>query len=171
MKRHSHIPKTLLRWGVILAGIWGIIGLAPGQSVAAPPTPAQVARARADLRIYYAWINAPWTEDDQPYQRIRDSVDWALSSGQKPPDILKQYQVALAKAPDDYRVQFGYYYAAYKDATAPGANDPNIGLQILGDLFIKLIRRQYPHTYNYARLAFLCGQYNWIDPELKAVGL
>ncbi len=171
MTRYSHTPIPLLRWGVMLVGIWGMIALAPGQSVAAPPTPAQVARARADLRTYYAWINAPWTEDDQPYQRIRDSVDRALADGQKPTDLLKQYQAALVKAPGNYRAQFGYYYAAYKGATAAGASNSNIGLQILGNLFINLIRRQYPHTYNYARLAFLCGQYNWIDPELKAVGL
>lgn len=155
----------------MLAGIWGMIALAPGQSVAAPPTPAQVARARADLRTYYAWINAPWTEDDQPYQRIHDSVDRALADGQKPPDLLKQYQAALAKAPGDYRAQFGYYYAAYKDATAPGTNDPNIGLQILGQLSTVLIRSPHPRTYNYARLAFLCDQYNWINPKLKAIGL
>lgn len=171
MKRRSRIPTTRLCWWIILAGIWGMVALAPGRSVAAPPTAAQVAQARADLKTYYGWINAPWTEDDQPYQRIRDSVDRALADGHKPPDLLKQYQAALAKAPSDYQAQFGYYYAAYKAATAPGANDPNIGLQILGHLSTALIKSPYPHTYNYARLAFLCGQYNWIDPKMKSLAL
>ena len=172
MKRRELVPALVrLCWCIVCVGTWSVLALAPTPSVAAPPTPAQVAHARADRRTYYAWVNAPWTGDDQPYQRIRDSVDRALAEGQKPPDLLKQYQTAFVKAPRDYQAQFGYYYAAYEAATAPGANDNGIGLQILGNLFITLIKRQYPHTYNYARLAFLCGQHNWIDPQMKPLAL
>lgn len=172
MKQQNHNSALMrLTWRIVLANIGGIIALAPNVTIAAPPTPTQVAQARAYLHTYYAWINAPWSEDDQPYQRIREAIDQAVTSEKKPADILKQYQAIFSKSPSDYQAQFGYYYAAYKYASAPNIYDNHIGLEVLGNLSTTIIRKPHPHTYNYARLVFLCDQYNYVDPNLKAVGI
>ena len=155
-----------------------ILVLTQSAALAAPPTPDQVAQSRAQsramLHTYYAWLNAPWTGDDHPYQRIRANIEQEISSKANPLDLLKKYQKAFEKAPGDPQAQFAYYYAAYQAAISPegGDNAPfTIGIPILGNLFLVVIRTPPPHTYNYARLAFLCEQYGFIDANLKTVGL
>ena len=159
-----------------LAGM--ILMLTQSAAFAAPPTPDQVAQSRAEsramLHTYYAWLNAPWTDDDRPYQRIRTNIEQEISGKANPLDLLKKYQRAFEKAPGDPQTQFAYYYAAYKAAISPegGDNAPfTIGIPVLGNLFLVVIRTPPPHTYNYVRLAFLCEQYGFVDPNLKTVGL
>ena len=163
-RRSSRLAKKCWRCGTGQFGVLLALTLAlvSGSAVAAPPTPAQVAQARADLRTYYAWINAPWTGNDQPYKRIRDGIEGAIASGRNPSDLLKQYQASLAKSPKDFQAQFAYYYAAYKVAITPGTGGPFVGLELLGNLSTIIIRSPHPRTYNYARLLFLCDQYNTI---------
>lgn len=136
---------------------------------AAPPTPAQ---AQRQLDTYSSWLNAPWTDNDQPYQRIRLSIDQAISHGANPFNLLKQRQKELEKAPGNFQTQFAYYYTAYQAVTWPKrADDKGFDVLLLGNLFIAIIRTPHPHTYNYVRLAFLCGEYNFNDPNRKSVGL
>ena len=159
-------------WPIALMGL--ILTLQQRVSFAAPPTPDQVAQARNYMQTYYAWLNAPWTDDDRPYQHMRQVIEQAISHHANPFDLLKQRQKDLDKVPSDPKAQFAYYYTAYQAATWPKRPDNtefSIGVQILGNLFIAILRTPHPHTYNYVRLEFLCGQYNFIDPNRKAVGL
>ena len=150
-----------------------ILALLQSPVVASPP-PAQIAQARALMNKYYAWLNAPWTGDDHSYQRMRTNIEQAVSQGANPFDLLKQRQKDLDKAPGDFQAQFAYYYTAYQAATWPKRPDNtefSIGVQILSNLSLAIIRVPHPHTYNYIRMAFLCGQYNFEDPNRKAVGI
>lgn len=157
-------------WTVALISV--ILTLLQLVAFAAPPTPAQVAQARQDLQIYYSWINAPWTDNDQPYQRIRLNIDQAISQGANPFVLVKQRQKELEKAPQDFQAQFAYYHTAYQAVTWPKrADDRGFDVLLLGNLSTAIIRAPHPHTYNYVRLEFLCGQYNFNNPKLKAVGL
>ena len=126
------------------------------------------------LHTYYAWLNASWIGDDHPYQHIRTTIEQEISRGANPFDLLKQREKELDKSPGDFQAQFAYYYTAYQAATwpkRPKNTEFTIGIPILGNLFLVVVRTPPPHTYNYARLAFLCEQYGFIDPNLKTVGL
>ncbi len=156
-----------LVWVAALTG--AILTLTPSATFAAPPTRAE---AQHQLDTYYSWINAPWIDNDQPYKHIRMSIDQAISGGANPFDLIKQRQKDLDKSPQDFQTQFAYYYTAYQAVTWPKrADDKGFDVLLLGNIFIAVIRERHPRTYNYVRLAFLCGQYNFNNSKLKAVGL
>lgn len=162
------------RWGMVQVAAWMGMALMLLQlaTSAAPPTPDQVVQSRRDLHTYYTWLNAPWTGNDQPYQRLRSDIDQAISQGVNPFDLLKQRQKELDKTPGNFQTQFAYYCTAYQAVTWPKrADDRGFDVLLLGNLFIAILRAPHPHTYNYARLAFLCGQYNFNAPNRKAIGL
>lgn len=165
-------PKTsrrrvLASMALFLISAWGLISLPP--TAAAPQTPSQIA-VGASLKAHYAWMNAPWTEDDRPYQALRDTIERALSSGRKPADVVKQYQTAAAQRPADPLAKFGYYYAADRAENVPNGISNVEAWKADGDFESSLKKHLLPHTYNFVRLEFFRGVYGASDVHLIGVG-
>ncbi len=136
---------------------------------AAALTPFQDAAAKNRWTIYHAWINAPWTADDRPYQALRDTIEQALAGGRKPADVVNDYQKAAKQQPGNALARFGYYYALYQAAIMPNFANQEEG-QKVGDLYLSIIKSPPPHTYNYSRLAFLCQKYSLNDVNTINIG-
>ena len=107
---------------------------------------------------YQKWMNARWTQDDGPYKSIRDTLDHELVVSSNLPRILATQQLNLSKHPRDPRRVFAYYYALYhydrKSTNIESGSKPN-PIEGIYDI-IASQSLQLPHTYNFARLAFLC---------------
>jgi len=166
-------PKTSRRQVLACAALllicaWGMVSF-PLPTGAAPLTSSQIA-LRARLQAYYAWMNAPLTGDDRPYQALRDAIERALSSGRKPADVAKEYQTAATQRPADPVAKFGYYYAANRAQNVPNGISNVEAWRAEGDFDSALEKHILPHTYNYARLAFLEGVYGASDIHLISIG-
>ena len=143
--------------------------LSPLPASAGAPIPSQTA-VRASLKTYYAWMNAPLTDDDRPYQALRNHIEQALSSGRKPAEVAKEYQNAAVREPADALAKFGYYYAASRAANVPNGISPSDAMKAGNDFESLIEKHSLPHTYNYARLAFLNGVYAASDIRLISMG-
>ena len=166
-------PKTsrrrvLANVTLFLISAWGLISLPPPIG-AAPATPSQIA-VGASLKAHYAWMNAPWTEDDSPYQAVRDTIERVLSSGRKPADVVKQYQTGTTQRPSDPVAKFGYYYAADRAENVPNGISNLEAWKADGDFNSSVEKHLLPHTYNYARLAFLRNAREVGDIHVIGVG-
>lgn len=131
-----------------------------------------VAQAKQRLATYYAWLNAPWSDDDTPYQKIRDNIDRDLTAGQDAEAVYQRYKTQAVKAPTEPKAVFGLTYAAYRAEMTPSNSDKT---QIIDDvgyisLLIEYKKASLPHTYNYARLAFVSYASAFADPKMIDVG-
>lgn len=147
----------------------------------APPTQAQpgikplpasvVAEARAELRAYHAWVNARWTDDDGPYQGIRNQIDQALAGGQKPNAIIKKYETVRARKPADAQSLFGLGYICYVAGSLSDVSRDEVQ-RVQDDLYVAASNKKahLPHTYNYTRLLFISDSIDLPDPKLKDLG-
>lgn len=135
-----------------------------------PSRQALIEYAKQSLRREYAWFNAPWTDSDRPYARLRHQIEQKFARSQKPVDILKKYKTMVAQHPTDPQAVFAYGYAAYTIANIPDAINSWDASQELGDFYLAWEKVSAPHTYNYARLLFLTDSNAVTDPNLVAVG-
>ena len=122
------------------------------------------------LKAYYAWMNAPWTDDDQPYQRLRSNIDRAMASGQNFAAVSAPYQKGATQNPPDFEAQFAYYYAVYKAVTTPGDDSEAEKNFKLDNFYSSITITPHPHTYNYVRLAFFSELQYLPDSLLIGVG-
>lgn len=135
-----------------------------------PLSKSDLDKARASLAKDYAWFNAPCTDNDRPYHDIRDGIDHALATGQKPAVMLQQYETAARQQPNNSQAVFAYGYAVYKAATLPNAISENEAFQEEGKVYYAWEKVHAPHTYNYARLMFLHWSLTAPTPELIPLG-
>ena len=159
----------------------GVLSAAERCAQAMPSKSALAAQARSDLANYYAWLNAPWTDDDRPYARLRAKIEGSATDDAKAYSLFQTYEAALARDQHNPQVQFADYDAGYLADTLPGglhavvtlSSDPRAeGLrERLWNVSTWVIRTPPPHTYNVARLVFLCSAYGFADPNLRALGL
>lgn len=156
---------------IMAASLCAALGLWAWATPTARPTRPYVAQARAQIHAYDSWCNAPWTGDDRPYQILRTDIEREATDGQKAVALMRKYELELAKEPHDFQAQFAYYYAAYWAVVLPDGLTPREENFRLGNLYLSIARVPHPHTYNYARLAFLCQAHDFPDPDMKDLGL
>lgn len=132
-----------------------------------------MADAKKRLLTYYAWLNAPWSDDDAPYSAIRQSIDQALATGQDAHAVYQRYKTQALQAPTDPKAVFGLTYAAYRAKTTPSSSSKTDVDDDLGNLYLLIANKKasLPHTYNYARLAFVSNAEGNADPKMKEIGL
>ena len=121
---------------------------------------------------YWRWVNAPWQNGDQTFLRIQDEIDSSVLAGKNIYDLIKVYE-SLAKAhPNNAEQQFQYYYAVRKAASLLKDRMGIVeGQQRLSYLSKAIEDNDFPHTYSFVRLAFLCGSYCFPNPDFKSVGI
>ena len=123
------------------------------------------------LNTYYSWLNSPWSNDDTIYQTLRNKIDLNLAKSSAPMLVVQQYKAKYEKKTTDPQALFAYCYSVYKTTGSnKGAN--YIQSQINSGILYKTIAYshvQIPHTYNYARLAFLETAF-FRSPRLISVG-
>jgi hypothetical protein len=137
-----------------------------------PPTAQQRAVADQWLQTYYDSINSPWTGDDAPYAELRQEIDHVGTDSKQLLQLLNGYAAKFTAAPKDPVEFFARNYAAYKLLTL-NANVDKLNIQkFMGADFLIIAKHEMaiPHTYNYARLLFLGGTYNWANYKLLPLG-
>ena len=158
-----------------------VLGITEHRAQAMPSKSALAAQAHADLARYYTWLNAPWTDDDRPYARLRAKIEGSATDGAKAYSLFQAYEAAVAHDPHNPQVQFADYDAAYMADVLPGGLHTVESLSggpraielrdRVGDVFYWAGRDKPPHTYNVARIVFLCSAYGFADPRLRDLGL
>lgn len=99
------------------------------------------------------WTQQPWTGDDRPYVRIRQTIDKAVASGQDVDTVIARYRPAAMSKPQDARAVFGWAYAAW-NARKRFFNSEEQSRRIALPSYA-LLRAPFPRTYQFARLLFL----------------
>ena len=125
-----------------------------GQSPKSPPTasPAAIAAFQAEEKSR-DWRNAPWTESETPYLKIRQQVNAAIKQGQKPAEMLRRYEpkgADMNKAEPLYR----WAYIAYRGFLLSPSQDARAVNATLRPLAY-MDRNRRPQSYSWARLRFL----------------
>lgn len=124
---------------------------------AAGPTGSVAKNANQRIETYDAWLNAPWTDNDTPYNDLRRAIDSALVNSSHPAVIVQQYEDQFRKSPTDPKALFAYGYASLKAADVPNGIGWAQSQLKLDDLYLPIAaaRLRPPHTYNFVRLGFL----------------
>ena len=122
------------------------------------------------FRINSSWTNAAWTADDKPYAELRAKIDQQAFDGPHAAALTYAYEKALLKHPNDVDAQFAYFYAAYLALKLPGGMAEQEASQRTSDMFVEVITHPHPHTYNYARLVYLCESQDMPFPALVPLG-
>lgn len=165
-----HIRTVLIAGVVFLNSPCGFAQSSINSQPSQKSSATQQALSKQHLEKLYASLNAPWADDDRPYQNIRSSIEKALAQGQSTAALLQQYETPARRQPHDAKALFGWGYAAYWAATAPSTISESQAHQELGDVYLAIGRIQVPHTFNYARLRFLNIACIVPDQELTPIG-
>jgi tetratricopeptide (TPR) repeat protein len=163
------VPKMLLLLFMPL-----MITVCSAKTTPHKPSPASTdVFVNQRLKNFYSWLNAPWTDEDAPYQAIRERIDTVLDKSSQPTMIVNSYQAESKKSPTDPKALFAYCYSAFKATELPnGISDTQFDSKF-DALYTPIANAalHLPHTYNYARLVFLGdSRYNSAAPDLIPIG-
>ena len=131
--------------------------LVPDSGLAAPKA-AKPPRVDRILGSFYAWMNSKWTDPDGPYAKIRAKIDGDLSAGVPPADVLQKVLAAYPASDDPANIfARGYVSAVTASNFDEGSQNAAEGFSLHEDVGLAIFYHLslYPHTYNFARLAFL----------------
>ena len=155
MLHKSHFSKRQQKIVLLFTAFITLACLSRTSSAATPESTRLFVKKR--IATFYSWLNAPWTGNDAPYQTLRDNIDIALAKASHPTEIVQTYENQFTKTPTDSKVLFAYAYSTYKVTELPNGISYSLSHLNFGGVYdsIASAKNYPPHTYNYARLAFL----------------
>jgi hypothetical protein len=113
------------------------------------------------------WTKETWDKNNGPYHKVRVIVDSAVASPKSLSALLSQYKAEAQKKSGDPIAVYRWGYAAYKTTTKQDSISAHKTLEGLQQTFQNT---PSPHTYDYARLRFLVGEFYTAHRQTAAVG-
>jgi len=118
-----------------------------------PPTTSQIKRARNVSRFPEVTWAKVWTENDNPYARIRTDVEKSLASARQPISITDQYRSTAKETVENPENLFRWGYATWILGKRVGNQEARERLYEVRRYL--QMASPTPNTYNYVRLRFL----------------
>ena len=103
------------------------------------------------------WTTEPWNGDNMPYHQARAAIDKVADVGQGLDGLLVKYRTHSQSHLDDPLAAFRWAYTAYRIMLT--RNTTVTQHQALGGVEEALRQADSPHTYDYARIRFLTGEF------------
>ena len=103
------------------------------------------------------WTTDAWDGNDKPYQQARAVIDQAEDAHHNLNVLLSQYKAQAQSRPDDPLALFRWAYTGYQLMLAGKSRTAQFhALDGIQELFY---HTPSAHTYNYARIQFLIGEF------------
>ena len=140
------------------------VSVAVGQTsvpYATPPThriPIYPSRTPGILvERMWDWTTDAWDGNDKPYQKARLTIDQATSDHQSLNALLIRYKEQAQRNPEDSFALFRWAYAGYQIMLAEKSRTAQF--HALDGIQEAFYHTPSAHTYNYARMQFLIGEF------------
>lgn len=146
-----------------------IVNLASLPLLAQTPDPdATELQSYASLMAnpHEAWLTEPWTDDNTPYMRSRQTLDALNNKHLITVGLMNGYRLSYLEHKDDPKEAFRWAYATYLmlHSTVVFPHE-DIAHSAILDRFPK----PSPKTYDYARLRFLLAVQGIAKPKYKEI--
>lgn len=103
------------------------------------------------------WTTEVWNGDNTPYHQARVAIDKVADAGQGLDELLIKYKAQAQRNPDDAQATFRWAYTAYHIMlTRHSTLTQHAALEGVEEA---LRQADSPHTYDYARIHFLVGEF------------
>lgn len=103
------------------------------------------------------WTTEKWDGDNKPYHQARLDIDKVADAGQGLDELLAKDKAQAQKRPDDALAVFRWAYTAYRVMLARYTREAQFAA--LDGVQVALRLADSPHTYDYARIQFLVGEF------------
>ena len=111
------------------------------------------------------WTTDAWDGNDKPYQQARTVIDQSVAAHHNLAALLGQYKAQAQRRPDDSLALFRWAYTGYQTMLVEKSRIAQFhALDGIQEMFY---HTPSAHTYNYARIQFLIGEF--YTPNHQAV--
>ena len=104
------------------------------------------------------WTTDAWDGNDKPYQQARTVIDQSVAAHHNLAALLGQYKAQAQRRPDDSLALFRWSYIAYQ-VMLSRKNSRVEQFKALDGVQEAFYHTPSAHTYNYARMQFLTGEF------------
>lgn len=103
------------------------------------------------------WTTETWNGDNTPYHQVRLDIDKVADEKQGLDELLIKYKAQAQRNPDDALAVFRWAYTAYRVMLSRHSTlTQHAALEGVEEA---LRQADSPHTYDYARIRFLVGEF------------